>query len=145
MKVSVVSDGPTQHTKFDFITGETEKITKIDDEIIADAVPDNTTFSVGEWVLVAFPGKKLVKYFVGQIVDTCGLSVITVKFLRFDKDSKKFSWPEADDISDIDLYDNSAEKISEPAFDNRRRYTFSGINFENKTYGIKVNFNFCHL
>lgn len=51
-----------------------------------------------DFILVKLMGKKLLKFFAAQIINT-GDDKITVKFLKYD--GQKFFWPTINDISDI--------------------------------------------
>ena len=80
---------------------------------------------IGDWVLVAFPGKWSEKHFVGNVISKCdALEEVYVKFLRYDADTGKFHWSLHDDESYIELKDVKG-KLAPPNQDQRQKYTFS--------------------
>lgn len=79
----------------------------------------------GDWILVAFPGKKTIKHFVGNVVNVYEEEKeVQVRFLRYDVETSKFHWPQKDDECLIELKDVKG-KLSEPNFDHRLKYSFN--------------------
>ena len=76
----------------DFVKGDFTSQVQVSRETLANEVCADTV-SIGDWVLVAFPGKRSVKHFVGNVISKCdALEEVYVKFLCYDADTRKFHW-----------------------------------------------------
>lgn len=85
----------------------------------------------GNWILVQYllsKGKK--KKYIAQILTiNNNEDIFHVKFLRYDRMSRKFFWPKVDDKADVDK--NQVIKIlPEPQFDKRLKLYFQGVSFD---------------
>ena len=91
-EVSVVLDSDEASDEFDDL--ENMELLKDDDEI-----------NVNEFLLVKFPLKTNIIYYVGNVVDTINLNEFLIKFLRRKMPGYNFFYPNVDDISTIDRCD----------------------------------------
>ena len=79
IKSSLVSDDMESYKTFNFISGTSENEDLVSGEEVSFYT--NQSFNVGEWVLVPFEGKKLIKHFAGLIIAKQGSSTLMIKFL----------------------------------------------------------------
>lgn len=82
--------------------------------------------AVGDFVLVRFATKRLVRHYVGQIIEEIEGDEYSVKYMRCQSIQKgKFVWPEKDDISTVEADNDIMMTLPTPTVDRREIVTFS--------------------
>lgn len=69
----------------------------------SDETKEITEINVNSFVLVKFPTKKTVKYYVGKVIRLLANGEYEIRFLR--RHGKQFVFPDVEDISSILLED----------------------------------------
>lgn len=124
LKVANTSMRPKQFLKINLITGEVHTLKSA--VFPGYKIDTNNELSIGNWVLVPFAGKKIVKHFAGQIIER-EKSFAKVKFLKLK--INHFIWPSKEDTSLIDIDEKDIVKLPEPDFDRRCNLTFTNFDF----------------
>ncbi|KAI4455723.1 hypothetical protein MML48_9g00008282 [Holotrichia oblita] len=94
----------------------------------------NRTVEEGDWVLVQYPTKKSLRYYVGQVERIRERSIMTVQFLRVNRKNKNpkitvFHYPEQVDVDDI-VETSIICRLPEPTTGRRGEKLFS-VTFSN--------------
>lgn len=69
---------------------------------VLEICKNTSDVELGDWLLVKFPTKKVIKYYVGQIIEVD--PILQVKFARksaFHKRISVFHFPTVDDVSEV--------------------------------------------
>lgn len=94
---------------------------------------DISTRTIGDWILTKFPGKKIVKYFVGQIRnEKSSDSDMLIQFVRKQSENEKntmFCYPTVEDVAEI-AEDQVVSILPEPRFGRRGEIIFD-VTFAN--------------
>ena len=81
---------------------------------------------VGDFVLVRFATKRLVRHYVGQIIEQIDGDEYSVKYMRCQSVQKgKFVWPGKEDISTVEADSDIMMTLPTPTVDRREIVTFS--------------------
>lgn len=96
---------------------------QVEEDDDTDPYIDPNDLNVGSFIVVQFPTKKTIRYFIGiilEIVNTDSISY-TTKFFR--KNKNEFSFPTIDDISDV-AFGDIIKVLSKPSVSRRGLYSF---------------------
>lgn len=95
-----------------------------DENINPELDLDPNNLKVGSFIVVQFPTKKIIRHFIGTILEMSQTDdIYTTKFLR--KGVKGYSFPTIDDISDVSYVD-IMKILSKPSMSRRGYYSFQG-------------------
>ena len=99
-----------------------------DDPLTSDEETEsNDKVVLGEWLVVAYPGKKSISRFIGQVVSIPSDATVEVKFVRRVLGGSTFKYPAKEDVDIVDL--SSIEShLDMPNMNNREQYVFQKIN-----------------
>jgi len=99
------------------------------DEMDEDSVAQKQDkFQSGEWVVVAYPGKKKnTLNYIGKIEKVLNKeSQVEVRFVRKQSGGTMFKFPDIEDIDTIP-YSCIVERLSQPEMNNREQYIFKKL------------------
>lgn len=66
---------------------------------------DDQVIEIDNFVMVQFPTKSTVVYYIGRILEEIGHQEFKIKFLRKKFNKNKFYYPEVDDIAEVNRID----------------------------------------
>lgn len=78
--------------------------TSLDNNSILE-LTDDQKIEIGNFVLVQFPTKTTIVYYIGKVLEEVGLNEFKVKFLRRKFNKNRFFYPEVDDIPEVNRHD----------------------------------------
>lgn len=93
---------------------------------------DDQKIEIGNFVLVQFPTKTTIVYYIGRVLEEVGFREFKIKFLRRKFNKYKFFYPEVDDIPEVNQEDIIAI-MPDPVLINK--YLEFDVNLHN--YNIK--------
>jgi hypothetical protein len=80
-------------------------VSDFSDEESIKELTDDQEISTNDYVLVKFPSKKNVIYYIGKIQQIVDMDEYQVKFLRRKSSYLKFFYPDVDDVSEVNRQD----------------------------------------
>jgi hypothetical protein len=94
-------------------------------EVASKDLSRKDSFMDGQWVIAAYPGKKGLTNYIGQICAVLKLSsLLKVQFLKRQPCSNVFMYPEKDDIDPAVPFDYILKVLKEPVMNGRQQLTF---------------------
>lgn len=136
--VRKIQEDDTSESEFESLESNSSTM-DADEDLNSSSDTDSSfpTLVEGDYVLVKFAGKKVVKYFVGRIERKICDSEFEISFLKFVQ-GKKFIHPDREDTSEVDSED-IVRKLPQPSCSKgtarSESFLYFSVNFENYLMG----------